>query len=97
MAASLIRQDAKTRFAIFAIDGEFDVRLLPTSKDKGKENLSTVYDCIMGSIANVISDNTIYYELNGSDVWVKKTKSGGGVDPGDYEWADESDIDNLFP
>ena len=97
MAASLKLQDPKTRMAIFAIDTEFDIRLLPTSKEKGKENLSTIYDCIKGSRADVMSDNSIYYELNGSDVWVKKTKSGGGVDPGDYEWADESDIDNLFP
>ena len=96
MAANLKMQDARTRFAIFAIDTESDVQLLPTSKVNGKGFLSTVYDCTMGSVAEVISDNTIYYQLNGNDIWVKKTRSGGGGG-GDYEWADEQDIDNLFP
>lgn len=91
--------DPRTRLCVFAMDTSSDVSSLPTSKQTGKGNLSTVSGCIMGSRADVISDNTIYYELNGEDVWVKKTKpsGGGGGGGGDYEWADEQDIDNLFP
>lgn len=77
MSASLKMLDSRTRFAIFVIETGSDVQLLPTSKDKGKENLSTVYDCIMGSIAEVIDDNTVYYQLDGNDEWLRKTKSGG--------------------
>lgn len=79
---SLKMLDYKTRFAIFVCDTEQEVSKLPTSKESGKENLSTVCDCIMGSIAEIIDDNTIYYQLNGDDEWLRKTKSegeGGGV------------------
>lgn len=98
MSVNMKMQDSKTRYSMFVCDTESDIKLLPTSKSTGKDNLSTVYDCAMGSIAEIISDNTIYYLLDGNDVWVKKTKSGGGGGGGgDYEWADEQDIDNLFP
>lgn len=96
---SLKKQDPKTRVAIFTIDTDSETDKLPTSKHSGKDNLSTVHDCTMGSIAEVITDSSYVYILNGQDQWVKRKHSsgGGGVDPGDYDWATEGDIDNLFP
>lgn len=100
MAASLDRINPRTRVAKFFIDtdSQADIDLLPTIKDSGKENLATVHGCAMGSVAYVINEDKYYFQLNGDNLWVKKERSsGGGVDPGDYEWADEGDIDKLFP
>ena len=98
MAASMISIDNKTRYAQFAIDTAEDISLLPTTKAAGKDNLSTVVNCLQGSIARVINEDGVYYQLDSTDVWHKKTTGGGGgVLPPDYSWADSRDIDNLFP
>lgn len=104
MAASLKDLDPKTRVAFFYLDTDTqaDVDRLPDLFSPGKENLSTVNGCAMGSVAFVINEDTYYYQLNGQNEWIKKKRfSGGGgggdVDPEDYEWATEQDIDKMFP
>lgn len=87
------------RVGWFVLDHLSDRYLLPDLYNKGKDQLSTVNGCAMGSIAEIISeDESKYYlQLNGNNEWIQKKKSGGGgIDPSDYEWADESDIDALF-
>lgn len=99
MAAWLNRINNE-RVGWFYIDTSADVVLLPNMKMSGKESLSTVNGCNMGSIAEIISEDEsgYYFQLDGNNNWIKKKKSGGGgVDPEDYDWATEGDIDKLFP
>lgn len=93
---SLAKLDPLTRTALFFFDSESqDIQKLPTMTTCGKENLSTVSGVAQGSMAKQSDSDAVYYRLNGNNQWVKVKSSGGGG--GDYEWADEQDIDNLFP
>lgn len=101
MAVGLRRKNYETQVCHFIMDDEAEVALLPDLSSAGKADpLKRIYACAMGSIAKITGEDSVYYILTGENEWVKKTVSGGGGSGGsseeDYDFADESDIDNLF-
>ena len=101
MAIGLLKKNYETRVCHFIVDNETEIALLPNLDTKGQiDPLKTIYSCSMGSIAKITGEDGIYYILTGNNEWVKKTvssgSSGGSSSGEDYNFADESDIDNLF-
>ena len=61
-----------TNYAVFSIDSESDINILPKNNVKGKSNLWTINGVAHGSLA-IGTDGTNYI-LNGSNEWVKYNK-----------------------
>lgn len=81
----------------FTVDTVAELDLLPKINTRGQGVLNTIPCCSVGSTA-VVTETSERYILNGEqNKWLKITSSGGGGGGGeDYDFADESDIDNLF-
>lgn len=97
MAAKELRRNHITRHCLFAIDDASDIDMLPTSVRNGSENLIQSATCCIGSKAVAVDGKT--YMLNGSDEWVEYKRSGGsggGSEPGEYDYITNDEIDNLF-
>lgn len=99
MAATELSRNNATGYALFYIDSSSDIVNLPTSKEVGKEDLSTSKPCKIGSIARAMNGSS--YILNGSDKWVSYSigsgSSSGGSEPGfDLDIATEEEIDNML-
>ena len=97
MAAKEIRRDHITRYSLFAIDDANDIDMLPTSVHVGSGDLKWSTTCCIGSKAMAV--NGKIYMLNGSDQWVEYNRSGGsggGSEPGEYDYITNDEIDNLF-
>ena len=98
MAAWETSRDYTTRHCIFTIDSADDLWMLPTSKTVGQGDLIRSTTCRMGSLAKVTSDGSAYI-LTGADKWISyvdKSSGGGGSGPDDYDYIDDSDIEDLF-
>ena len=82
MGVCLLDRNYQTNFCKFAFDSwDEDKDKLPDMKNKGKEGLSNILSCSMGSIA--IGTNGDDYILNGStNQWVKYTGNFGGGSSG---------------
>lgn len=101
MAIGLLRKNYETQVCQFIVDNETEIVLLPNLDARGQvDPLKTILACAMGSKAFITGEDNVYYILTGENKWIKKTVSGGGGSGGsseeDYDFADESDIDNLF-
>lgn len=97
MAAKELRRDHITRHCLFAIDDADDIKMLPTSTRTGSEDLAQSAICCIGSRAVAVSGKT--YMLSGNDEWVEykgSGGSGGGDEPGEYDYITDDDISNLF-
>lgn len=96
MAAKELRRDHITRHCLFAIDGADDIDLLPTSTREGSGDLIQSAICCIGSRAVAVSGKT--YMLSGDDKWVEYSggSSGGGDEPGEYDYIPDDDIAALF-
>ncbi len=79
MTVELMRNDA-TRYAIFYIDNADEINKLPTSKVRGKEELSRSATVSAGSLARVQDGSQ--YILNGSDKWVRYNGNSGSSGTG---------------
>lgn len=98
MAACEISRNYITRVCLFVIDSEADLAVLPTTEERGKEDVSASAPCAMGSIAELV-DGSKSYRLNGNDEWIEYvgSTSGGGTDPEEeIEPIDDSAIESLF-
>ena len=80
MAVALLERVYATNFCRFAIDTSEDLSKLPTMTSKGREALSTVPSCSMGSLA--IGTNGEDFILNGANEWVSYAGSFGGSNGG---------------
>lgn len=103
MAIGLLRKNYETQVCQFVVDDVTEISLLPNLTTRGKEDpLKTILACAMGSTARIAGEDSIFYILTGENKWKKKTiasgggSSGGGTS-GDNDYADEGDIDDLFP
>ena len=95
MAAKELRRDHITRYCLFAIDDADDISMLPTSTKTGSEDLVQSAICCIGSRAVAVSGKT--YMLSGDDKWVEYSGgSGGGGEPGEYDYITDDDISDLF-
>ena len=72
MACKLLNMNYTTNYAVFSIDSESDINILPKNNVKGKSNLWTINGVAHGSLA-IGTDGTNYI-LNGSNEWVKYNK-----------------------
>lgn len=98
MSACELKRDYTTRYCLFSIDSKDDLWMLPTATKVGQGDLIRSTTCRMGSKAEVV-DGTMYI-LNGKNEWVsyvnKSGGGGGGGSPEDYEYIDDSEIEDLF-
>lgn len=94
---NIIKIEHESNTCHFAVDTVAELDLLPKINTKGQSILSTVPCCSVGSTA-VVTGTSERYILNGEqNKWIKITSSGSGGGGGeDYDFADESDIDNMF-
>lgn len=104
MAIGLLKKNYETQVCQFVVDDVTEISLLPNLNTRGKSDpLKTILACAMGSTARITGEDSIFYILTGENKWKKKTISSGGSSGGgttggdDYEYADEEDIDSLFP
>lgn len=102
MAIGLLKKNYETQVCQFVVDDVTEISLLPNLTTRGKAApLKTILACAMGSTARITGEDGIYYILTGENKWKKKTVSsgggGGGGSTGDNDYADEGDIDDLFP
>ena len=99
MAASLAKLDPATRVAVFFIDSEDDLILLPTLTQPGDGSLSTVHGVAQGSKAVLTNSDTEYYRMRGDGSWVKIVSGGGGGGGGgvtDYnQLTNKPQINNI--
>ena len=72
MSCKLLNINHTTNYAVFSIDSESDINILPKHNVKGKANLWTINSVAQGSLA-IGTDGTNYI-LNGSNEWVKYNK-----------------------
>ena len=72
MACKLLNINYTTNYAVFSIDSEGDINILPKHNVKGKANLWTINSVAQGSLA--IGTNGTNYILNGSNEWVTYNK-----------------------
>ena len=99
MAAYELNRNYATRYCVFAIDSEDDLKVLPTSKKSGIESMSLSTPCRQGSIAR--ATNGKCYILDGKDKWkYSYTGSAGGGSgstggDGDIPMADVEPIPQL--
>lgn len=77
MSASLYSIDGRGN-AVFFIDSEDDLALLPTLEKEGKGNLSTVKSIRQGSVARLTNTDDTYYRISGENEWFKINVGGGG-------------------
>lgn len=78
MAANEINRNCSTRYCIFAIDGEEDLKILPTSKRRGLDEMSSSMPCSQGSIARTTDGKC--YILDGKDIWKYSSGGSGNTD-----------------
>lgn len=73
-----------------------DIGMLPTSTRTGSGDLIQSAVCCIGSRAVAVSGKT--YMLSGDDKWVEYSGggSGGGGEPGEYDYITDEDISDLF-
>ena len=72
MSCKLLNMNYTTNYAVFSIDSESDINILPKHNVKGKANLWTINSVAQGSLA--IGTNGTNYILNGSNEWVTYNK-----------------------
>ena len=72
MSCKLLNMNYTTNYAVFSIDSESDINILPKNNVKGKSNLWTINGVAHGSLA-IGTDGTNYI-LNGSNEWVTYNK-----------------------
>ena len=72
MSCKLLNMNYTTNYAVFSIDSESDINILPKNNVKGKSNLWTINGVAHGSLA-IGTDGTNYI-LSGSNEWVTYNK-----------------------
>lgn len=95
---SLVKIDYETNVCRFSVDEVSEIDMLPRATTAGQGALALISSCRPGSIA-VVTSTSDKYILNGKqDKWIKfiGTSGSGGGSGGDYDFADEEDIDNIF-
>lgn len=93
---NMISKDYTTGYGVFSVDTVAELDKLPTTTDKGQDNLHTVNPCCIGSRA-IVTETGDKYILNGNqNKWIKSTSSGSGGGGGSESWATEEDIDKMF-
>lgn len=104
MGAIIQRIDNATRIAEFYIDDASDIAILPTTNTPGKDNLSTISGCAMGSIARIIAEEgkDYFYQLSGSGRWIRRSMpncSGSSTSVIPEEYDDVLDYNSIdeFP
>lgn len=91
---SMLDRKYETKWAMFYIDSEDDLKLLPNNSRSGVGEYKTLGPCVPGSKA-VMPDGT-QYMLNGNNEWTVYTTSngnGGGGNSG----AHPDDSDTFVP
>ena len=92
---NILAQNCNYNVYSFVVDTVAELDKLPTINTRGKDNLSTVSSCAVGSRA-VVTETSDRYILNGEqNKWIKDTNTGGGGGVS-YITADPTDIENLF-
>lgn len=89
----MIHRDYTTGYSVFVVDTVDELAKLPTTSNEGKDNLSTIKGCSIGSKATVTATSDRYI-LNDSDEWVVDKNAGGGGS-GDYVVATSDDIKGI--
>ncbi|MGN0657069.1 MAG: hypothetical protein ACI4KR_09765 [Ruminiclostridium sp.] len=90
----IVSKDYTTGVTHFVCDTTAEIAKLPTINSAGKDNLSTIQSCVVGSTATV-TETSERYILNGNqNKWLllKNTAGGGSSE----EWATTGDIDKMF-